>query len=50
VPAEHWAYKWVEYCHSRGVVQGYWDGYHPDEVVNRAQMAVYVARAFDLPM
>jgi hypothetical protein len=50
VPATHWAYKWIEYCHDQEVVQGYWDGYHPDEAVNRAQMAVYVQRAFQLPM
>jgi hypothetical protein len=50
VPDTYWAYKWIEYCHSQGVVQGYWDGYHPEEVVNRAQMAVYVQRAFQLPM
>jgi hypothetical protein len=50
VGTDHWAYKHVEYCHDREVVRGYWDGYHPDEVVNRAQMAVYVQRAFDLPM
>jgi Tol biopolymer transport system component len=50
VPATYWAYKWVEYCHDHGVVQGYWDGYRPEETVNRAQMAVFVQRAFDLPM
>jgi hypothetical protein len=46
VPADHWAYRWIEYAVSRNVVQGYPGGtYHPDEVVNRGQMAVYVARA-----
>jgi uncharacterized repeat protein (TIGR02543 family) len=50
VPEAHWAYKYIEYCHTQGVVQGYWDGYHPDEAVTRAQMAVYVQRAFVLPM
>ena len=50
VSGTHWAYKYVEYCHDQGVVAGYWDGYHPDESVTRAQMAVYVQRAFDLPM
>ncbi len=45
----YWAYTHVEYCVEHGVVQGYLDGnYHPDEVVTRAQMAVYVARAFEL--
>jgi hypothetical protein len=41
---------WVEYCYAQGIVQGYWDGYHPEETVNRAQMAVYIQRAFQLPM
>ena len=50
VPETHWACKYVEYCHDQGVVSGYWDGYHPDESVTRAQMAVYVQRAFDLPI
>ena len=48
VDAEHWAYRYVEYCHDEGVVEGYDDGYRPDEVVTRDQMAVYVARAFEL--
>lgn len=50
VPGGYWAYKYVEYCHDRGVVSGFWDGYHPEESATRAQMAVYVQRAFDLPM
>jgi hypothetical protein len=50
VPDSYWAYKHVEYCHDQGVVQGYWDGYHQEETVNRGQMAVYVQRAFELPM
>jgi len=50
VPTGYWAFKYVEYCCSSGVVGGYWDGYHPEETVNRAQMAVYVQRAFELPM
>jgi len=34
-----------------GVVSGYDDGYYrPEWVVTRDQMAVYVARAFGLPM
>jgi hypothetical protein len=45
VPPDHWAYRYVEYCAAHGIVQGYGDGYHPDEGVDRAQMAVYVARA-----
>jgi PKD repeat protein len=50
VGEDHWAYRYVEYCKGAGVVQGYPDGgYHPDETVNRGQMAVYVARAVATP-
>ena len=39
----------MEYCVENGVVAGYLGGlYHPDYVVTRDQMAVYVARAFGL--
>jgi hypothetical protein len=49
VASDFWAYKHVEYCVENGVVAGYLDGlYHPDYVVTRDQMAVYVARAFGL--
>lgn len=49
VPRSHWAYRHIEFAHSRDVVFGYDDGYYrPDNAVTRAQMAVYVARAFDL--
>jgi len=45
----YWAYKHIEYCVENGVVQGYEDGlYHPEIVVTRDQMAVYIARAFGL--
>jgi len=50
VPTTYWAYRYIEYCHDQGVVSGYPDGYHPTETVTRAQMAVYIARAFDLAM
>ena len=57
----HWAYKYVEYVHEQGVVQGYpypdpespgetIYRYEPDWPVSRDQMAVYVARAFQLPL
>jgi hypothetical protein len=49
VPETFWAYKQVEYCVGQGVVKGYDDGlYHPERVVTRDQMAVYIARAFGL--
>jgi len=51
VPDSYWAYKHIEYCVEQGVVRGYDDGlYHPEIVVTRDQMAVYVARAFALPL
>jgi hypothetical protein len=49
VPDTSWAYKHIEYCVEHGIVQGYEDSYyHPEYVVTRDQMAVYVARAFGL--
>jgi hypothetical protein len=49
VPSDFWAYTHIEYCVENGVVAGYLDGlYHPEIVVTRDQMAVYVARAFGL--
>ena len=46
-----WCYKHVEYCYDHGVVQGYEDDtYRPGLEVNRGQMAVYVQRAFHLPL
>jgi hypothetical protein len=53
VATDHWAYKYIEYIAqpSVAVTQGYPDGtYRPDVVVTRDQMAVYVQRAFQLPM
>ena len=51
VPEDFWAYTHIEYCVENGIVQGYPDGcYHPADVVTRDQMAVYVARAFELIM
>jgi hypothetical protein len=49
VASDFWSYKHVEYCVENGVVAGYEDGYyHPEIVVTRDQMAVYIARAFGL--
>jgi len=33
----------------QSVAQGYWNGYHSDESVNRGQMAVFMARALVAP-
>ncbi len=49
--AEHWAYKHIEYCAENSIVAGYADGfYRPSKLVTRDQMAVYIARAFQLPI
>ena len=51
VASGFWSYKHIEYCVEHGVVAGYLDGlYHPEIVVTRDQMAVYVQRAFELPI
>jgi len=51
VAPDFWAYKHIEFCVENEVVQGYVDGsYHPADVVTRDQMAVYIARAFQLPV
>jgi hypothetical protein len=51
VGADHWAYRYIEYAAAHGIVQGYGDGnYHPGTVVTRDQMAMYIARAWRLPM
>jgi len=61
VLTDHWAYKYVEYAYEQGVVKGYpfpdpdnpgetITLYQPDWIVTRDQMAVYVQRAFELPM
>jgi hypothetical protein len=49
VECDFWARKYVQYIKTEGVTGGYGDGlYHPEYVVTRDQMAVYVARAFGL--
>jgi hypothetical protein len=53
VATTFWAYKYVEYIAqpSIDVTMGYPDGdYHPEYVCTRDQMAVYVTRAFKLPL
>jgi Tol biopolymer transport system component len=46
VKPDNWAYDYVCYAKNNGVVSGYGDGlYHPEWVVDRGQMAVFIARA-----
>jgi hypothetical protein len=50
VPADFWSYRHIEYIADQEVAGGYFDGlYHPENPVDRAQMAVFICRAFDLP-
>ncbi len=50
VPRSYWAYDHIEYAKARGIVEGYSDRlFLPDLAVNRAQMAVFVARAIADP-
>ena len=48
VSTSFWAFKYIEYCHAQGIVNGYPDGYEPGTKVTRDQMAVFVQRAFRL--
>jgi len=51
VPARYWAYNHIEYLAQNEVVAGYPDGsYQPTATVSRDQMAVFITRAFNLPM
>jgi Tol biopolymer transport system component len=51
IPTDHWAFRYVEYLRGEGVVGGFGDGtYRPLLAVTRDAMAVYIQRAFDLPM
>jgi subtilisin family serine protease len=46
VPADYWAFRYVEYCKAHGIVDGLPDGtYGPTLQVDRGAMAVFVARA-----
>jgi len=47
VPCDFWSRKYIQYIEQAGVTSGYPDGnYHPEYVVTRDQMAVYIAREF----
>ncbi|MBK8619433.1 MAG: S-layer homology domain-containing protein [Anaerolineales bacterium] len=50
VPVGYWADKWIEQLASEGVTSGCGNGnYCPDNSVTRAQMAVFLVKAFNLP-
>ena len=51
VPTDYWAFKYVEYIRGESVTGGYTDGnYHPEYPCTRDQMAVFMQRAFHLPI
>ena len=46
VPTDHWAYRHVEYAKAMRIVNGFPDGrYRPAASINRAEMAVFIARS-----
>jgi hypothetical protein len=50
VPVGYWADKWIEQLAVEGVTSGCGNGnYCPDNSVTRAQMAVFLVKAFSLP-
>jgi len=51
VPVTHWASDWIEQLYDEGITGGCSTDpplYCPDDLVTRAQMAVFIVRAFDL--
>jgi len=50
VPLDYWAAKWIEQLAAEGITGGCGAGvYCPDNSVTRAQMAVFLVKAFGLP-
>ncbi len=51
VPDDFWAKDWIEQLAEEGITSGCGDGsnYCPGDSVTRAQMAVFLVRAFNLP-
>jgi hypothetical protein len=51
IKKSYWAASWIEQFAREGITNGCGGGnYCPDDVVTRAQMAVFIARAFALPI
>ncbi len=51
VSCAHPSYKFIEYIVSKGITAGFPDGtYKPANIVTRAQMAVFITRAAQLPL
>jgi len=50
VPADYWAAKWIEQLAVESITSGCGGGnYCPEDPVTRAQMAIFLVRAFNLP-
>ena len=50
IPDDFWAKDWVEQLVAEGITSGCGNGnYCPNGAVTRAQMAVFLVRAFDIP-
>ncbi len=50
VPATYWAARWIEQLARDGITSGCGgNNYCPDQLVTRAQMAVFLVRTFNLP-
>ena len=50
VPGTYWAAAWIEQLYAEGITGGCGSGlYCPDNRVTRAEMAVFLVRAFSLP-
>ena len=53
VPSGHWAYGYIEKMYQLGITGGCATGplrYCPDSPVTRSQMAVFIVRAFNIPL
>jgi hypothetical protein len=49
--AGHWAEAWIEQLKEEGITSGHPDGsYRPENNVTRAEMAVFLVRAFAIPL
>jgi len=51
VACSHASYKFIEYVKAKGIASGFGDStYRPGNIVTRAQMAVFITRAAQLPL
>jgi len=48
IPTSYWAYRYIDYLYNNTTIRGYSDGFHPEEKVTRAQMAVFISKALNI--